>query len=228
MICLILSLVIGLSVGVAHGRTQTFTGKAYSETGELAYIERHVVNYNGENVIESRTTYFDPDNRVIGSLNSEYTPTPQFCDYTFMDLRKDYTDGVQVKKDSICMYRKEGVDAKKETVCLPKEEGQIIGQGFHHFIINHLAAIAEGKVFHVKLVMPSRLDQFDFRIKKNRIEGKRILIRLEIDNWFLRLLTPSVDTVYGLENARLIRYEGTSNVADASGRFNKVQIDYRY
>ena len=168
------------------------------------------------------------ENRIIGRLVSEYSGLPQHANYTFKDLRKGYEDGVLVEDDQICLFRKEGSQATKETICLPKKRNQIAGQGFHHFIVKHLDAIAEGKIFHVHLAIPSRLDQFSFRIRKANIEGSKILIRLEIDNWFLRLIAPHVEVLYDRESGRLLRYEGLSNIADTSGEFKKVQIKYFY
>jgi hypothetical protein len=219
-------LVFSLAHGWAWGRTQVFTGKAFDENGALEYIEEHTITYEGAYVRNSLTTYFDADKSVIGYLQTDYMPLPQFCSYTFRDLRRQYTDGVRVETDQICLFRKEGPEAEEETHCLPKDEKQIIGQGFHHFIIRHLEAIVEGEVFHVKLVLPSRFDQLNFRIRKKEIKGKNILIRLEINNWFLRLFSPHVDVVYERKTGRLIRYEGISNVSDASGRFKKVRINY--
>ncbi|MGD8385905.1 MAG: hypothetical protein PVG49_02100 [Desulfobacteraceae bacterium] len=213
---------------ISHAGTQIFTGKAYNEQGGLEYIERHMITYDEDGVVSSRTTYFDPDERVIGSLVSEYAPLPQFCDYTFEDLRKQYLDGVLLEPDRICMFRKTEPDAETETVCLPREDTQIIGQGFHHFIVTHLGAIEKGEVYHVKLALPSRMDQVRFRIHKRRIEGGHIWIRLEVDNWVLRLFAPHIDVIYERGTGHLLRYEGISNIADASGECKPVRIEYAY
>jgi hypothetical protein len=221
-------LALSLFNGRALARTQTFIGKAFDETGTLEYVEKHDVVYEGNSVLTSHTTYLGPDKSVIGYLHSEYTPLPQFCSYIFKDLRRRYEDGVRLKKDRVCLFRKVAPRTQEETLCLPKEEKQIIGQGFHHFIRSHLVSIAEGEVFHVKLVLPSRLDQAGFRILKKKTEGNYLLIRLEIDNWLIRLFAPYMDVVYERESGRLMSYEGISNVADASGRFKKVKINYSY
>lgn len=216
------------SPSISHAGTQIFSGKAYNEQGGLEYIERHVITYDGDSVVRSRTTYFDPDERVIGSLVSEYASPPRFCDYTFEDLRRQYVDGVRLESDRICLFRKTDPDAEKETTCLPREDMQIIGQGFHHFIVAHLGAIEGGEVYHVKLALPSRMDQVGFRIRKRRIEGSRLWIRLEVDNWVLRLFAPHIDVIYERGTRHLLRYEGISNIADASGECKPVRIDYAY
>jgi hypothetical protein len=113
-----------------------------------------------------------------------------------------------------------------EMAYLPLMEDQIVGQGFHHFIVLNLEAIASGEVFHVKLIMPSPVKQYRFRIRKRDLDEGILYIRLEIDNWFLRLFAPHVDAEYDLKTRHLLRYDGISNLSDASGAYKKVIITY--
>jgi hypothetical protein len=208
--------------------THTFTGKAYDENGELFYVEKHDTTYEGNRLINSLTTYYDPNERVLGTLTSEYDRDPRFCTYTFKDFRAGYEDGAQMEKNRICLFRKPAPQKPKETECLPKTQEQIVGQGFHHFIVNHLEAIDNGEILHVKLVFPSRLDEYTFRIRKLEEKGDRLLVRLEVDNWILRLFAPYVEAVYDRKNGRLLRYEGISNISNAEGDHESVVIDYTY
>jgi len=211
-----------------QARVQTFTGRAVNEAGVLAYVEKHAIAYEDGRVKESRTTYFDPDERLIGTLESTYAPMPRLSTYSFRDLRKGYTDGVRLEPGRICMFRKRSLEAEEEIACRQLQGLQIAGQGFHHFIVNRLDAIAEGEVFHVELALPSRLDQARFRIRRHHTEGDRLWIRLEIDNWVLRLFAPRIDVAYDRKAALLLRYVGASNVSDASGQRQKVEIRYTY
>jgi hypothetical protein len=60
------------------------------------------------------------------------------------------------------------------------------------------------------------------------MKGDTLSIRLEVDNWFLRLFAPHIDVEYGFRQRRLLRYEGISNLEDASGEHDKVVITYTY
>jgi hypothetical protein len=60
------------------------------------------------------------------------------------------------------------------------------------------------------------------------VEGSEAAVRGEIDNWLLRLFAPYVDAVYDIDTRQLVRYEGTSNLADASGSYKKVTSTCRY
>jgi hypothetical protein len=207
---------------------KTFSGKAVNPSGRLEYTERHVVVYQGERVLESRTEYFDPADRKIGELRSRFVDPPQHGSYEFRDLRASYEDGATVLEETIRLFRRENPAEEVETVDLKKSSDQIIGQGFHYFIRERLGRIAKGEVFHVKLALPSRLEAFEFRIRKHGLEGDRLQVRLEIDNWFLRLFAPHVEADYSLSTGRLLRYNGIANLADETGRHPTVTITYNY
>jgi hypothetical protein len=210
----------------AHG--ETFVGKALNSKGTVEYVERHTVTYKDGRPSESETIYFDDNNRIIGDLISEYSFGPQFGSYHFRDVRANYEDGAEVSAEKIRIFRKKSAEEDIEERFLNQEQDQIVGQGFHQFISYNTDQIAEGEVFHVRLVLPSRLDQFKFRIRKRDIKGDTIYIRLEIDNWFLRLFAPHIDVEYDLRTRRLLRYEGVSNLEDDSGKHRKVTITYTY
>jgi hypothetical protein len=212
----------------AEASGETFVGKAVNSKGVLEYVEYHTVTYKHGKVSRSQTIYYDAVNQKIGNLTSDYSFGPQFGSYHFRDIRANYEDGVKVSADRIWLFRKKGSKADTEGKYLYRENDQIVGQGFHQFIVHNVERIAKGKVFHVRLVLPSRLDQFKFRIRKRMIKGDTLFIRLEIDNWFLRLFAPHVDVEYDVTTRRLLRYAGISNLEDASGKHRKVTITYTY
>ena len=210
----------------AHG--ETFVGKAVNSKGTLEYVEYHTVTHKNGKVSESQTIYYDGNNKKIGELTSEYTFGPQFGSYDFRDLRAHYQDGAKVSEDRILLFRKQSPEDDIEEEYLPKEMDQIVGQGFHQFIVHNLERIAQGEVFHIRLVLPSRLDQYEFQIRKRKVKGDTLYIRLEIDNWLLRLFAPHIDVEYDLKTRHLLRYEGVSNLEDTSGKHKNVTITYSY
>lgn len=217
-----------LSCFGAEANGETFVGKAVNSQGILEYVEYHTVKYENDKVSESQTIYYDANNNKIGELISEYSFGPQFGSYDFRDIRAQHQDGAKVAVDGIRLYRKQSREADIEKTYLTKEEDQIVGQGFHQFIVQNLEQIARGEVFQIQLVLPSRLDQYEFRIRKRKINGDTLYIRLEIDNWLLRMFAPHVDAEYDLKTRRLLRYEGISNLEDAAGKHRKVTITYSY
>lgn len=227
-LAIFVSAAVNLTWFGAEANAETFVGKAVNSKGMVEYVEYHTVTYRDGKPSESQTIYFDDDDRKLGDLISEYPFGPQFGSYHFRDIRANYEDGVKVSAEQIWLFRKKSGEDDVEERILPREKGQIVGQGFHQFIAYNTDKIAKGEVFHCRLVLPSRLDEFKFRIRKREIKGDTLYIRLEIDNWLLRLFAPHVDVEYDLRTRHLLRYEGVSNVEDAAGKHKKVTITYTY
>jgi hypothetical protein len=72
------------------------------------------------------------------------------------------------------------------------------------------------------------MDQFNVRIYNENFENGRMRVRIDMDNWFLRLFAPHVEAVYDINSRKLLSYQGVSVVANASGKTVPVTISYEY
>jgi hypothetical protein len=224
----VLVLCIALSATNSLAKTISFVGRAVNKSGGFEYLERHEVTYENGRVVRSRTVYTDRHNNVIGDLVSAFLPKPHLCSYTFRDLRAQYEDGVNVLDDRLVLYKKESPEKEKETTSLPIQSNQIVGQGFHHYLAMNRSSIARGEMHHVQLVLPSRLKQYGFRVRQRMVDGGTLHVRLEIDNWFIRLFAPHMDCQYDMETGHLLRYVGVSNLMSPSASRMNVDIIYTY
>jgi hypothetical protein len=105
------------------------------------------------------------------------------------------------------------------------------GAGSFFFIRDHLDALIEGRMEKVRFVVPSRLTEYGFRIYaiSGREAGEPVMkLRLEIDNWFIRLFAPHVEFDYDKVNRRLQRFRGPTNIVDPEGSLEKARIDFEY
>jgi len=89
-------------------------------------------------------------------------------------------------------------DGDMEAKSLPLAADQIVGQGFNQFIVTRLDALARGEEFQMKLVLPSKLEQYAVSIHKSGIEGNVLHIRVEMATWFLTLFAPQMNAEYDL------------------------------
>lgn len=203
-------------------------GKAVNADGDLVFLEEHIVRYENDRIAALKTTYYDADLKKIGEQASDFSHGPHLGSYDFKDERLRYNDGARVMSNRILIYCKETPQADIQKKYLKRESDQIVGQGFHQFILANFDALMQGDVISAKLVLPAHMDQFDIRIRKNKIEDGRLQIRIELDNWFLRLFTPHAEAEYDLDTRRLISYRGISIVADESGKNVPVTVSYDY
>jgi len=223
-------LVAGLLLPSTPGfaEDQIVIGKAYNANGELEYIEHHRLSLDGGRTVAIRTVFLDAGFQKIGELFSDFSHGPQFGSYEFTDSRAQYADGAKVTADRIRLYCRRSPGGDMETKSLPMTADQIVGQGFNQFIVTQLDALARGEEFRMKLVLPSKLDQYDVCIRKSKIEGDVLHVRVEMANWFLKLFAPHMDAEYDLKSRRLLRYDGISMVEDTSGKNAQVSITYEY
>ena len=224
-----LASVIALGCALAaDGAADRFVGNAFDDRGRLLYVERHELSYAAGAIAESTTTYVDPEDRMIGNLVSRFEQGIALPTYAFRDVRTGYEDGAAVTRDGIRIFRARNGDSRPHRKTFRRAETQVAGQGFHHFLAANLDRLARGEVLHIRLVLPSVMDEIRFRVRRLKTDDAILAVRLEIDNWFFRLFAPHVDAEYDLATGRLLRYRGISNIADETGRHPKVTIQYVY
>lgn len=203
-------------------------GRAVNMDGKVEYLEEHAVEYENGRIATIRTTYYDANFQKIGEQVSDFSHGPQLGSYDFKDERLQYSDGVLVMSDQILIYCKEAPDAETKKKYIPRQSDQIVGQGFNQFIVANLDTLVRGDRIAAKLVLPAQMGQYDVRISKRYVQGNRILVRIEIDNWFLRLFTPHVEAEFDLNTGRVLRYQGVSMISDEAGKTVEVAIIYDY
>ena len=216
------------SVSPAFAEMLRVYGKAFNLKGGFEYSEEHALTYQNDRIAAIKTTYFDADSRQIASQVSEFTHGPQFGSYDFRDERHQYNDGARVMADRILLYTKKNPAADTKRKYLAKKPDQIVGQGFYQFVAANLDALARGRSISAKLVLPAQMNQYDVRIRKRHIQGHRMLLVVELDNWFLRLFTPNVQVEYDLESRRLLWYRGISMVPNKDNQNVEVVTTYDY
>jgi hypothetical protein len=203
-------------------------GKAVNSDGELLFLEEHIIKYEDNRIASIETVYYDTNSKKIGQTLTDFSHGLQVGSYEFKDERMQYYDGAKIMADQILIYCKETPEADTQKKYLDREPRQIVGQGFHSFILANLDALARSDVIAAKLVLPAQMDQFDIRIRKSNFEDGRLTIQVELDNWFLRLFAPRIEAEYDLDSRRLLKYKGVSMIADASGKNVPVTVSYAY
>ena len=222
---------IGLFLAIAissHAKVEKFIGRALNTNGELEFIEEHNAVYRNGQIAFLETTYLDPDYKKIGEIRSDFSAGSRLGSYEFKDERLAYIDGARVLADQIMVYSQKTPQGRYKKKHLKRDSDQILGQGFHPFIQENLESLLEGKVFRVKLVLPSQMDQFRVRIRPIKEENGRLTLRIDLDNWFLRLLAPVTEAEYEINTRRLVAYRGVSAISNTSGKNVPVTISYSY
>jgi hypothetical protein len=207
---------------------ERFTGTARGRDGAVRYLEDHVVRRSGERLLDAVTTYRDEAGRVLAVLRTDFSSDPFAPSYWFEDLQHGEREAVEVRPDALRLA------APGRDRVLPRDEAGgprlVSGQGLDRLVQASLDGLAEGQELAVAYAIPSRLDTYRFRIRAAEPHpGDTVLrVRIEIGSALLRLFAPSLDVEYDRATRRLLRYRGPSNLTDAQGRPQSVEISYRY
>lgn len=217
--------------GQASESIERYRGEARGKNGELIYIEKHeVVLLNGR-VSKATTQYFDDRDKLIGILSSDFSKSLTSPEYVFEDKRHGDFHGIRIKDGQLFMFNRE--DGKEESRALDQATNSnelFVGcQGLHYYLRDHMDSVRAQRNLPVKFLIPGNLDYYNF-IMNYEEESKdgAVDFEIKIENWFLRLFAPSLNVTYDPKTGRLVRYKGLSNIKNARGKLQNVEITYFY
>jgi hypothetical protein len=214
---------------------EKYEGTAKDLDGRLVYREVHEVTYDSAppsgRVQVARTRYLNPDGSIRAELDSEFTGPSFLPSYTFKDHKLGVLEGVKLESDS----EKLEVFHQQKRKKIAFKPDWVSGQGFHYFSRASLEKIAAGEKRLLEFLIPSRLENFSFRIRKGeagterrRPDQREIDVVLEVQNWLLRIFAPKITATYDMDSRRLLRYLGPSNIQTEKGDVQTVRIEYQY
>jgi hypothetical protein len=208
-----------------------FKGIAKKDSA-IAYLERHTLTYSDAgNLKFSKTEYLNEKNQILATLTSDFTMSLSAPNYEMNYIVSGNKEGVRRSGEDIILYDKpSGKDEK--TLVMKKDSNEkliMAGQGFNYYLIENLESTKAKKNLPIRLLIPGKLDFYDFRVKylSENKEGD-IDFELSVDNWVLRMVAPSFLVRYNKNTKRIIYYKGLSNIPDEKNKNSVVEINYQY
>lgn len=229
-------------------RTALLVVLAFSSAGKLAAADRHYVGVayaqNGNAVryreehwlFDDRGTrtrlvlYRCSDGTAFARKWVRYGQVPWAPEYAFEDGRDGYREGVRREANGqLQVYAKRHHDAPPDTATLTSSPDTVIDAGFDDFVRGHWSQLRQPDGLRADFIVPSRLDQLTLRLRPvadGRADTASVQrLRMSLDGW-LGKLAPSVELVYAVNDQRLLRFEGISNIRDANGHSQRVRIEF--
>lgn len=117
---------------------------------------------------------------------------------------------------------------KSEVSQILDKNGTIFScQGWHYYLIENLE-ILEKQEIELKLLLPSELDSYTFKVKHAKTTGNLVIGNLKLSNWLLGFFAPNLRLTYDKQLKKMIEYNGISNILDTNGERKNVTIRYLY
>lgn len=217
---------------VFSARQEFFKGEA-RENGKIVYLESHEVTFDDKNnVLEAKTTYFDPDEKAIAALSSNFRQSLSLPEHVFEDYRTKGQYGIRRSDNKIILFNKD--DGKPETTKVlesnsDKDRVQVGCQGFNYFLKGKIDSLRDQKSLPVLFMIPGDLSTYKFVLNYVRENADQTVeFSVKIENVFLRLFAPELEFRYDQKKQRIVWYKGISNIKSNDNKPMNVVIEYKY
>lgn len=219
-----------LAPGLAGAQSLQYEGTAYDlDEQRVLYRESHFLSQAADGGGERVVLYRCPDGSPFARKRVVYGGSAVAPSFEMEDARLGYREGVRGDGAAreVFVQRESGEDERRGP--LPDAKGLVADAGFDGFVQANWDALARGETVRFPFLVPSRLDYFNFKVRKEReeeVDGvPASVIRLALGSWWAFLL-PHIDVVYSNEDRQLLRFEGLTNVRDAEGENYTARIEF--
>lgn len=218
----------------ADNVNKAFIGYAYAiETQDLLYTEHH--SYQMPYIHQVQYREVDGEifaTKVINYKNSYYAP-----DFMQENLR----NGENIKSikvsDRIKITYQENRTSNIKQNSIRHNPKLIIDAGFDHFITKNWQTLNTGNEMTIDYLIPSSLDHYELRIKKEFCENENhYCFSISASSFFISLFSSELKLTYSnnididssVQMIKLVSFQGRSNICDSEGKYQDVSIVYKY
>ena len=201
------------------------------DSTEPLYTETYCVR---DNELTHDVLYRDMEQALIAHKVLDYASgslTPSFVQHNFYSQE---VIAVELRQEQLIMAVKTADNPQPQEFLLPVSEASlpiVIDAGFDNFVTQNWNAIVGGQSKQFQFPFAARESLVDLRISAARCsydtEADQCFI-LRLDNWLIGRLVASIELGYDANLRRLTRFRGLSNIGDAKGAGQSVDIRYRY
>jgi hypothetical protein len=217
--------------GIASASEQylAYFGIAASQrSGQPLYNENHVLRYRDGRLTERVVLYSCVDGTPFARKVATYED-PLAPNFLFEDISNGVREGVQAGERRRMFFR--GVDQKVEkSMPLPVAPGLVVDSGFDEFIRANWHQLMTAGALPLQFLVPSRFEAMGFQVRHVRSgseDGIPVeVFRLKVQG-IVGWIAPSIDVSYSEAEHVLMRYEGMSDLRDASGENLRADITFR-
>lgn len=207
-------------------------GEAYDlESGELLYRETHCVSADG---YDHRVIYEDAGGKLIARKLLDYSTgstTPSFVQH---NLYSNESVEVSLQRGAVSMavIDNDSHDRIRPAVAQPSAAlPVVIDAGFDAFVRQRWDELLPDGSLEFQFPYAHRSSLVELRVQPRSCSyatRSDQCFRLDLANWFFRMLVNPIELGYDADTRRLVRYRGLSNIGDGNGNGLVVDIRYSY
>ncbi|MDH3389273.1 MAG: hypothetical protein OEN02_15370 [Gammaproteobacteria bacterium] len=226
---LLASAALSPGTSAANETAQTI-GEAYDlKSDKLLYRETHCVDGDSS---KREVIYQSGDGALIARKALDYSSGPTTPSFVQDNLYSREKIEVSLKQGKVTMavFDEGNPEPKKSTSTEP--DGRVpvvIDAGFDEFVRENWDSLVAGETRSFMFPFAARSSLMELRIRSSACSYETTTdqcFRLELSNWFFRMVADPIELGYDSGPRRLTRYRGLSNIGDENG--NGLVVDIRY
>lgn len=171
-----------------------------------------------------RIEYRSPDGTLIAQKSLDYACSESAPAFEQRDLRRGTRIGARWEDGEYLLLRDE------ESRALARSGPLVASSGFDRYVRAHWDALLAGDRVEAEFALPARLQSLRLRIDRieapERLPGAGLWLRIVPAQAWLRAFVDPIELAYGADR-QLLLYRGLSNLVDAEGKSQLVEIRYR-
>ena len=220
------------AISVAATPSRVTVGTAKIEGRKVGYVQRSTERWHEGKCVGVDTVYLDAAGKTISRRTVKSGKSAMVPDEVFDDLRHGYHTESRLRADGgvEVRYRSATGEDMERKVLRPKLV-PVNAAGVIEAIRAHWGRLVAGGRVDMALIVPQRLDWYQFRLRKSGV-GKRgdlatTTFTLEPNNALLRAVAGELR--FELDNASggLVRYRGQVDTKDTDGDNLLVDVSWR-
>lgn len=218
-----------LSEGSGNAIVSKVVGSAYSlDDKSLVYREVHTKLNDSTYSVE----YSEPDGQVFATKSLDFSKSSIAPSFSQLNKRNGEKIEVLQSGNTLEISYQENSQANIEKDSIPLAAGVVVDAGFNAFVTQYWDTLVTGKEMDIEFLVPSRQSTYSFRFGKSDCvdgtESDAVCFSLKPVSWFVRMAVDPIFVAYSPENKRLLRFTGRSNISNEQGKYQNVDIQYRY
>jgi hypothetical protein len=226
------SLLLSVSLPTAYAAENA--GHAIGEARDLKndeFLYREVYCSNG-NPDEVEVIYSNETGKLLARKLLDYRSGPTTPSFVQQNFYSSEVIEVGLLDGQVTMKVLDAVSSEPKKVSSTQTDDRlpvVIDAGFDEFVRSHWNSLVSGEKKRFLFPFAERDSLVELRIRPAACSYPSETdqcFKLEIANWFVRMLVKPIELGYDPELRRLTRYRGLSNIGDGSG--NGLVVDIRY
>ena len=206
-------------------------GIAKNANKTIVYTENHT-NPSDKKL---NVSYVNPStNKEFGKLQIDFKNSPYLPDSKFEKSETGFKEEALFDSNKNKVVVKFTLNKSTETKTkifnvLKNQKDLLTVHGLNHFLLDNFDALAkDSSVVKFKLLVPSKLEIYEFKVYQTSKNKKEVTFTLEIDNWLYRIFAPALNLSYSLPERRFIRFKGVSNLVPEKENGEEVTVEFSY